>query len=150
MSQNSSAEKRDIVIPLYAEEVSIERRKIVGDTIRVTVRTNTTEQVIDEHTTHTRVIVECTPIGKPIDSVPPVRTEADTIVIPVVEEVIVVARKLVLKEEIRVRRVQTAEHHHRETVNLREQYATIERVSPDGTAIPCQALNESNDSKQEK
>ena len=149
MSQNSSSEKRDVVIPLYAEEVSIERRQIAGDTIRVTVRTNTTEQVVDEHTTHMRVEVERTPIGKPIDSVPPVRTEADTIVIPVVKEVIVVERKLVLKEEIRLRRVQTAERQ-QESIRVRQQHAIIERVSPDGTVTPFQPLNESNDSKQEQ
>jgi stress response protein YsnF len=149
MSQNSSSDERDVVIPLYADEVSIERRKIAGDIIRVTVRTNTTEQVVDEDTIHTRVEVKRTPIGKPIHSVPPVRTEADTTIIPVVEEVIVVERRLVLKEEIRLRRVQTAERQH-ESIRLREQQAIIERVSPDGTATPFEPPNEGNDSKQEK
>jgi stress response protein YsnF len=149
MNQNSGSERQDVVIPVYAEEVSIERRKVAGDTIRVTIRTDTTEQVVGVHSTHTRVEIERTPVGKPIDSVPPVRTEADTIIIPVVEEVIVVERRLVLKEEIRLRRVETAEPH-RESVRLREQHAIIERVSPDGTATPFQPPNESNDSKQEK
>ncbi len=144
MSDDSNREKRDGVIPLYAEEVFIDRHQIAGDTIRVTVRTNTTEQVVDEHTNHTRVEIERIPIGQRIDSVPPVRTEADTTIIPVIEEVIVVERRLVLKEEIRLRRVQSVENH-REIVNLREQYAIIERVSPDGTAIRNLALNERSD-----
>jgi stress response protein YsnF len=62
----------------------------------------------------------------PVDAVPPVREEGDTTVISIVEEVLVVERRLVLKEEIRLRRVRTTERH-RETVTLREQQAVIER-----------------------
>lgn len=49
--------------------------------------------------------------------------------ISVVEEVLVLERRLVLKEEIRLRRVRTTEQH-RETVMLREQQAVIERSEP--------------------
>lgn len=50
-----------------------------------------------------------------------------TTIMPVVEEVVVVERRLILKEEIRIRRVRTMEHH-RETVALRTQDAVITRV----------------------
>ena len=49
----------------------------------------------------------------------------------VVEDVVVVERRLVLKEEIRLRRMQTTERH-RESVTLREQDAVIERTVRDG------------------
>jgi stress response protein YsnF len=58
---------------------------------------------------------------------PPIREEGDTTVMPVVEEVVVVERRLVLKEEIRIRRVRTTEHH-RENVVVRTQDAVITRV----------------------
>ena len=48
-------------------------------------------------------------------------------VIPVVEEVLVTQRKLVLKEEIRLRRVRSTEQH-RETVTLRRHEAVVERL----------------------
>jgi stress response protein YsnF len=50
-------------------------------------------------------------------------------VIPVVEEILVVERRLVLKEEIHVRRVRTTTRH-RETVTLREEEIVIERAEP--------------------
>ena len=42
---------------------------------------------------------------------------------------VVVERRLVLKEEIHLRRVRTTERY-RETVTLREQHAVIERAAP--------------------
>jgi uncharacterized protein (TIGR02271 family) len=74
-----------------------------------------------------RVEVERVAIGKPIDAVPPIREEGDTIFIPVVEEVLVVERRLVLKEEVRIRRIHETELHQKH-VMLRTQEAAITRV----------------------
>ena len=89
------------------------------------------QHLVDENLLVERVEVERIPIGRTIEAAPPVRTEGDTIVISVVEEVVVVQRKLFLKEEIRLQRVQTTERHV-EKVILREQKATIERVDQVG------------------
>jgi Domain of unknown function (DUF2382) len=42
-------------------------------------------------------------MNRPVNAAPPVREEGETTVISVVEEVLVVERRLVLKEEIRLR-----------------------------------------------
>jgi stress response protein YsnF len=52
-----------------------------------------------------------------------------------VEEVLVIERRLLLKEEIRLRRVRTTERHH-ETVTLREQQPIIERAEPGAPKPP--------------
>ena len=57
---------------------------------------------------------------------PTISQEGDTTIIPVVEEIVVVERRLVLKEEVRIRRVSTKDQH-QETVVLREQEAVITR-----------------------
>ena len=87
------------------------------------------DHLIDEALAHERVVIERVAIGRAIEAIPPVREEGDTTVVSVVEEVLVVERRLVLKEEIRLRRVRTTERH-RETVTLREQQAVIERTEP--------------------
>jgi uncharacterized protein (TIGR02271 family) len=130
MTRQAGPDNQDAVLPLYAESLSSDRRTVEGDTIRLTVQTHTREQVIDEKLAHTRVEIERIPIGRTIDAAPPVRTEGDTIIIPVIEEIVVVERRLMLKEEIILRRVHTAERH-RESVILREQEAVIERTQPD-------------------
>ena len=116
------------VLPLYAEQIVVVRRKL-EQKVQVSLCTVSREHPVDELLTHERVEIERVPIGREIDAVPADRQEGDTTIIPVVEEVVVVHRQLVLKEEIRMRRVRIMEHH-RETVSLREQEATVERDEP--------------------
>jgi stress response protein YsnF len=117
-----------IVIPLHVEDVSFDRRKVERD-VRVHIHTISHDRLINEPLAHEKVEIERVTIGRPIETIPPVREEGDTTVIPVVEEVLVVERRLVLKEEIRLRRVRTTEQH-REMVTLREQQVVIERSEP--------------------
>src|SRR5580692_1813462 len=114
-------------ILLHAEDFTVARRSVAGHTVRVETTTRTRDHHIDEPLLHTRVQVERIPIGRTVTAVPPVREEGDTTILPVVEEVIVVERRLVLKEEVHVRRVQVAEHH-TETVTTREQTAERSRI----------------------
>ena len=118
----------EAVLPLYAEQVVVERLRLERK-VQVHLHTVDREHPVDELLTHERVEIERVPIGRQVDAVPADRQEGDTTIIPVVEEVVVVHRQLVLKEEIRMRRVRITEHH-RETVTLREQEATVERDEP--------------------
>ena len=124
----------DLRIPLHAEEVSVSRREIEKGNVQIALITGAREQLIDEELTHVRVEIERVPIGRTIEIVPPIGQEGDITIIPVVEEVVVVERRLVLKEEIRVRRMSTKEQH-QETVVLRQQEAVVTREGPDGLAI---------------
>ena len=131
-------DNQKLVIPLYADELSINRREVERGGVRVSVPTNTREHVVDEPLTNTRVEVKRIPIGRIVEAAPPVRTEGDTIIIPVMEETIVVERRLILKEEIILRRIYTAGRH-RERVSLREQEAVIERQPAEAASSPPSA-----------
>jgi uncharacterized protein (TIGR02271 family) len=117
-------------ILLQAEDLKVARRSVAGDTVRVETTTRTRDHHIDEPLSHNRVQVERVPIGRTVAAVPPVREEGDTTILPVVEEVIVVERRLILKEEVHIRRVQVADCH-TETVTTREQTAEIHRTGAD-------------------
>ena len=116
------------IIPLHVEDVSVERRKVERN-VRVHVHTISHDQLVDEAVARETIEIERVAIGQPVDAAPPVREEGDVTVVSVVEEVLVVERRLILKEELRLRRVQTTERH-RETVTLHEQQAVIERAEP--------------------
>ena len=133
MTLPPSSDPVETVVPLHEEDISVEKSKVEQD-VRVRVHTVHHDHLIDEALTRERVEVERVAVGRPIDAVPPVREEGDTTVISVVEEVLVLERRLVLKEEIRLRRVRTTEQH-RETVMLREQQAVIERSEPGGRRL---------------
>jgi stress response protein YsnF len=117
----------DQTVPMHAEEISVSRQQVSGDTVQVSTITRDEERLVDEQLTHERIEVERVPIGRPVDAVPPVREEGDTTVMSVVEEIIVIKRRLILKEEVRIRRVRMTEHH-RETMLVRKQDAVITRT----------------------
>ncbi len=115
-----------LTLPLYAEALVVARRKM-HRTVRVATVTHEHEQLVDEALTHERVEVERVPIGRTVEAVPPIREEGDTTILPMVEEVVVVERRLVLKEEIRIRCLRSTERH-QEVVLLRTQDAVITRA----------------------
>lgn len=124
-----------IVIPLLAEEVSIDKRKVVTGRVEIATTCHQREELVDELLARQQVEIERTPVGKPVEKTPGIREEGDTIVIPVLEEVLVVERRLILKEEIRIRRLRVAERH-QERVNVRRQNVVVTRhpIATEGAA----------------
>jgi stress response protein YsnF len=98
-------DKDQVVVPLHAEEVSVAKRRVVTGQVKVGTITRESEQLVEELLEHEHVEVERIAIGKQVDKAPPVREEGDTLIIPILEEIVVVERRLLfLKEEVRVRR----------------------------------------------
>jgi stress response protein YsnF len=73
------------------------------------------------------------PIGRVVRVAQSVRTGDDVMIVPVLEEILVVRRQLVLKEELHIRRVETEAVP--VPVTLRKQRAIVEREAPDGSTI---------------
>lgn len=124
-SQTSS--QKEVVVPVYTEEVEITRRKVATASVKVATVTHARQRVIEEELAQERLEIERVPVGRYVDTVPPVQQHGDLTILPVIEEVVVVERKLLLREEVHIRRVRTTEHHV-ETVQLREQTVVITRV----------------------
>lgn len=119
-----------VTVQLHAEELAVSKHLVASGLVRVEVATRSHDEAVDEVLHHKRVVVERVTINQPVDAVPPLRVEGDTTILSVVEEVLVVTRQLMLKEEIRMRRIQVTEAHH-EVVTLREQEAVITRAAAD-------------------
>ena len=142
----------ETVIPLLAEEVAIAKQVVETGRVQVSRVTHEQEQLIDELLAHETVEIDRTPIGRQIDAMPAVRDEGDTIVIPIVEEVLVIERRLLLKEEVQVRvwRVRSTERH-QESVILRHHEAVVTHlpVEPPAAGAGPDASTKSQQSKQE-
>ena len=132
MSLETGAASISASLSLLEEQISIVRRRVEGDTVRVSTVTNTTAEHVAEEILHERVEVEHIVIGRPIDTVPLVRQEGEVTIIPVVEETLVIEKRLILKEEVHVRRVRVPDVH-REVVTLRKQDIVVERTKPGET-----------------
>jgi stress response protein YsnF len=123
-----NSEADGLTTVLHTEEISVSRQQSDGDTYRVSTITRERERPVDEEVHHQRVEIRRVPINQPVSAVPPVREEGDTMIMSVVEEVVVIERRLMLKEEIHIRRIHVTEHH-QETVAVREQEAVITRTA---------------------
>ena len=55
------------------------------------------------------VEIERVQIDREVSSAPDIRTEGDLTIVPVLEEILVVEKRLVLREEIRIRRITRTE-----------------------------------------
>jgi uncharacterized protein (TIGR02271 family) len=117
---------------LHAEQITVARRRVEGDAVRVSTVTREIEKIVDEVLMHERVEVEHVAIGLTIDAVPPIREEEDVTIIPIVEEVLIIEKRLILKEEVHIRRVRVPAIHH-EVITLRKQDILVERTKPGET-----------------
>ena len=118
-------------IPLVEETVRVGKREVRGGTVRIRTVVDTVEEMSRAELQGERVEVTRVPIDREITAAPAIRTENGVTIIPVVEEVLVVEKRLVLKEELHIRREQTTETVE-VPVTVRKQRAVVERVSPDG------------------
>ena len=125
------SDDRETVIPLHEETVSVEKRRVERGGVRVTTRVSEHEEIVRHALEQEDVEVTRVPIGREVDARPEIRQDGDTTIIPLVEEVLVVERRLVLREEIHVRR-QTRTVQAEQPVVLRSEDAVIERIDDPG------------------
>jgi stress response protein YsnF len=78
---------------------------------------------------HEHVDVTRVPIGRVVEIAPEVRTAGDVTILPVVEEKVVLVKRLVLREELHIRRWVETESVE-VPVTLRRQRAEVERIAP--------------------
>lgn len=120
--------EESVVIPLATEELSVRKRRVARGVVRARTRVETREEVVDEPLISERVEVERVPIDRFVEGAPPVvRDEDGVLVFPILEEVLVVQKRLRLKEEVRLvkRRVTVRE---RQRVTLRREVVDIDRA----------------------
>ena len=132
---------------LHAERLDVKRH--VHETGRVSVATitRTQQQALDELLTREHVEIEHVEIGCMIDEMPGIREEGDSLIIPVVEEVAIVVRRLRLTKEIRITRVRGVRHH-QEVVELRRQEAVVRRSPADAASYaPTSQPKENTDAQ---
>lgn len=119
------------VIPVIAEELDVHNRAVPTGGVRVHRRLLEHDEDIEttlrrEHLDIRRVI-----INEEVEGPLPMREEGDTIIVPIVEEVLIVEKRYRLKEEVHLTRRVVQEPHH-ERVVLRRQEPEIEEIGPDG------------------
>jgi uncharacterized protein (TIGR02271 family) len=122
-------------IPLVEEELSVSKRQREKGRVVVQTIPRERQELVEQELERVDVEIERIPVDRVVETPPRIREEGDTLVIPVVEEVVVVEKRLVLREEIRVHRRRSVEQF-QQPVTLRSEDVRIERHGPSGKPEP--------------
>jgi len=119
------------VIPVVEERAVVLKRKKLTGGMRVRTLIREDEEVIDEPLTTEEVEVERVPVDRWVEAPVPIRQEGETTIITLLEEEVVVEKRLRATEEVRItkrRTVRQAPQH----VTLRREEAVVERLEVAG------------------
>lgn len=126
--QSAGSDKLETwILPVIKEELAVERRVIDVASVRVTKSVREEERIVDEPVWRDEVGVELVEVNRVVEGPLAVRSEGDTLIVPLLEEVLVVEKRLLLREELRLtkRRVHVRARQH---VTLRSEEISVDRA----------------------
>lgn len=95
---------RELVVPVVEERVAVHRERRPTARIRVHKTVEREEVEVDGDVVRESVEVERVPVNCYVLEAPRPRVEGDVTIIPVLEEVVVVEKRLLVKEEVHIRK----------------------------------------------
>jgi uncharacterized protein (TIGR02271 family) len=123
-------EEERIVLPIVAETLDVQKRKVQAGGVRIKKVVHEREEVVDEPLMREEVQVKRVPINRVVEAPVPVRHVGNTMIISLLEEVLVVEKRLMLKEELHITKGEI-ETYKPQRVTLRNEEAVVERVGED-------------------
>ncbi len=121
------APDQEEIIELAEEQLRVSKREVERGRVVIRTRVEERDEIAEAALRQEDVTVERVPIGRPIEAAPSVREEDGVLIVPILEERLVVTTELVLKEEIRITKKSRTEMV-REPVRLRTERVEIERL----------------------
>ena len=131
-------------IPLAEEVAAVSVRRVATGRVEVRTLTDTFEETVRATLGRETVEVTRVAVDRQVETAPAIRTEGDVTIVPVLEEILVVEKRLVLKEEIHIRRTARTEQFEI-PVTLRRQRAVVERREAAGIPQPEDPPNKNED-----
>jgi len=114
------------MIPVIEEKIKVQKREQLSGIVEIRKTVNERTQTVDEPLLAQEVEVQRVAINRFVDEAVPVRHEDDTMIIPLLEEVLVVEKRLLLREEVHVKTVRR-ELHNPQEITLREERVEVVR-----------------------
>lgn len=122
-------------IPVVQEELVVGKKEVSTGKIKVKKNVEEDHYLVSVPVNNEEYEVQRIPINRYIENAPAgIYHEGDTTVIPVVREEVVVEKRLVLVEEIRITKRETSGNVEKE-VTLRKEEVVVEHVSKDKPVV---------------
>ncbi|MFZ6178096.1 YsnF/AvaK domain-containing protein [Nannocystis pusilla] len=135
-SQEILGRREETVIPRLEERLRVDTRVREHGRVRIDKTVEERDQPLELDSVEDHVVSWRVPVNRPVEAPVPVRYDGDTMILPIHEEVVVVQKQLVLREELHVR-VHRVHVHEQQTLHLRAEAITIthNRTTPGEAAM---------------
>jgi uncharacterized protein (TIGR02271 family) len=137
------AREPPLVLPVIEETLTVDTRPVETGRVRIRKVVHAREALVDPPLLREEVSIERVPVNSVVEGPVPVRYEGDTMIVSVLEEVLVVETRLLLKEEVHISTRRT-ETHTPKRVTLRHENVTIERIDRERNELNTQGQEESH------
>jgi len=119
--------ENSFTLPVVEETVNLEKKTIETGKVKISKTVNVDTEIVNLLQVQDEVQIERIPINEFVQTPPsPLRYEGDTIIIPVLQEVMVTEKRILLIEEVRItkRKVESKES---QEVVLRKEEIKVQR-----------------------
>ncbi len=131
---NPEDENQQRVVPVLQEELVADKHVVTTGAVRVQKHVDRQTKNVSMPLVRETVDVRRVPVNRIVETAPVTRTVGDTTIIPVVEEELVVTKRLILKEEIHLTKTRSRENTTQE-VTLEKESAEVMRLDADGRVV---------------
>lgn len=114
-------------IPIVEETARVEKRVVDRGTVRVSTDIDTVNERVETALREQTATLDRVRVDRVVETAPEPRLEGDVIVVPIIEERVVVTRQLVVIEEVRVKLDEVVRTDVQE-IPLRKERVTIDRI----------------------
>ena len=99
----------EVRVPIIEEEAHLSKHKVALEHVNIRTSVEEEDVIVRDVVSRERLDITRVPKDEQVAQAPSVRIEGDVTIVPVVEERLVVEKRLFLVEELHVRRVEQAE-----------------------------------------
>jgi stress response protein YsnF len=128
---DTAAAGQALVIPVIEESVKVQTHVRETGTVEIRKAVQERTETVDQLLHAEEVEIERVAINRIVEEPLPIRHEGDTTIIPLLAEVLVIEKRLVLREEVHIRKLRKEVHDPQEVL-LREERVEIVRKPGSG------------------
>jgi stress response protein YsnF len=129
-----------VVVPVVREELTADAVLVQTGGVRVTKHVEHHNEILEQELRTGRVEVKRVKTERVVDGPQPLQRSGNTLIIPVVSEVLTVQKQWVVTEEIHLTQIEERETV-RQTVPVAEEQAVVERLDERGNVIERETPN---------
>lgn len=135
-------ETPDVTVPVVEEEILAGTRRVKTGSMRVEKQVEKRLRKVETPLIRDEFEVKRVAVNRVVAEAPPVRTRGDTVIVPILEEELVVTKRLVLVEEIHLIKHRTKKRVTKE-VEVGRETARVRRLDARGRAVDAETDNPS-------